>query len=41
MKRNILLLLLLLLGGLIGSTDASAQDTMEELFHWQGRLAED
>jgi hypothetical protein len=41
MKRNLLLLLLLFIGGLVGSTDASAQDTMEELFHWQGRLAED
>ena len=41
MKRNILLLLILIAGVLVGSTDASAQGSMEELFHWQGRLAED
>ena len=40
MKRNILLLLIIA-GVLVGSTDASAQGSMEELFHWQGRLAED
>lgn len=38
MKRNILLIIV---GVLVGSTTASAQGVMEELFHWQGRLAED